>query len=378
MLNKFFTRSERGNLEISQQRSSTERELINFLRIKIEELIKKEEEMDTNSSALLSKLDSIRGFVHTEEISTYSAWNFGEDSEGKCSRLLSKKLKMIKSYYLQEGVFDSGRVKFGWLRTGNYDQSDDQSNVRDSEFEVKNMAEMRENIGRLMFERRKEMEIARAQGKKSLMEWIVAGADVGVLKSKARKMGISLSRHISDFFYLVVENGEAFHKFCNHLKCLLKWIVDKEKTAVIRRIVSVIEVAERDLSVKRKIRIYEMRSATSKSPKQLERMDRVLEAFLREVLYLESILSYPNLSTDGEMKTLKSALEACEKEMDKIGLEITSLKKTHNFIFEGQNEDLEMESFEATVEWTVSEVWQQLEEEYAPNWHISQQPRRIR
>lgn len=75
----------------------------------------------------------------------------------------------------------------------------------------------------------------------------------------------------------------------------------------------------------------------------------------------------PDLSIDQDLNALKSALDVYQKEVQKIGLEMTNLKKTHNYIFEGNDEELKMESFEATLEWTICEVWQKLQEGYEPN-----------
>lgn len=418
-LHEFFWPDGRGNLELKRDGRTENPEHIKILKTEIEGLKKEEDDLNEKAIGLLSKLNAdyetsstnagssnaleepeesanLDNWLSRESIfsrsSTYNVWNSSEEDHDENARLLSKKLKIMKYYYLDlEG--DSGsnqdeiqmrvvlglQQKFGWLRTANDYHADD-NQFEGNDFEVTNVDALREKIRMLTHEKKRETVRVRREGKRSLMEWRIADRGDGrrtnldALYRKAIQIGILLSRHSSNFFFVVVESGPALNKFSEHLTCILKWLDEMGKTAAIKTIVSVLEVAERELLVKGKFdSILSAISKNAKLGKQIA-MDRILEMFLKEILCLESTLSHPILSKESvtiadheETKNFQIALEECEKEVDKIRLEMAYLTSVHKFVFEEMREDLLMEDFQRIMDWIVSAKWEELEENYETN-----------
>lgn len=419
-LDKYFVvADEHGNLALSEE-GHKEKELILTLKVKVESLKKHQKVLNEKLEGFLSIIE-VSSDDDDEAKSTnrndMSSWCFRLPEGGRLSLsaesslvemnisekidhltpiLLSKKLKLINYYYLQQGgaedVFPSSwslnlelQHNYSWLRKTRERHLGNEGGIGgdSDQFEAKDTDEMGRKIRRLICKRRKEMESARNSGKKkSFMEWMIADKDtegwtiLKVIHTRARQLGIFLSRHVCDCLFVVVENGDSFSMFRDHLKGVIKLLDKLGKTVVIRRVNSVVEAAEDYLSTRREAGIPPVDSAMDYRANQVqkEKMDCVLDMFLTEVLCLESILSYPSLSaeeylsrTDKELKISLNALEVCEKEVEKIRLEMVFFKTIHNYLFDKKWEDLLTDELQSMVESKIAEAWESLEKGYEPN-----------
>ncbi|PON74053.1 hypothetical protein TorRG33x02_248300 [Trema orientale] len=334
------------------------------------------------------------GFVHTDESSSSSSSSSVDSmNTNRISSFLLRKLKLIQYYYLSNSLdqvslvaptlsLDSEmQLKFNWLRDRKGDDFEEESTI-DSGSGVRNEFELDKEILRLTGERRKEVAEARKGKKLSYIEWLIRDRGAGgwtplnVVQSKVNEIGNLLCCHLSDLLFVVSENSGQYEK-CNDFKHLLKLLKGHQgKTNAIKRIHSVFEAAERELVINGKFKFFEsLEGSTERVDHQGSHDDndnemeihRIMDMFLREVLCLESILSYPNMSElystlDKELKTIQSGLEECKKEVDKIGSKVTEWKTIHCFILENTGEDVLMKEFQRKLRDAIDSQWKRLDE----------------
>ncbi|PON74054.1 hypothetical protein TorRG33x02_248310 [Trema orientale] len=321
------------------------------------------------------------GSVHTDE----SGRSVDEGDTNGISSFLSRNLRLIEYFYLSKASEATSspdselQLKFNWLRDDGKGEKLEEESSTGSEIGGKNKRELENKIIGLIQERQREMAEARKEGKFSYIEWLIRDRGVGglamlnVIHAKVNEIGNLLCCHLCDLLFVVSEDWGQYGK-CSYFKSLLKLLMKNQgKTIAIKRIISVIEVAEKEFLRNGKHMISEILEGSSEGQDDNEgdlaetQIDHILDMFLKEVLCLESILSYPNLSQEKDLEAVLSGLDVCKKEVDKIGSLVTALKTIHLSIFENTGEDLVMEQFQIILKDAIDSWWERLDEQEDDN-----------
>ncbi|GMN43358.1 hypothetical protein TIFTF001_012562 [Ficus carica] len=270
---------------------------------------------------------------------------------------------------------------------------------KDSDFEVENFEDLKGKIGELVLARGREIKREREDGgKRSFMERLKESSGNGPngdnessfkgiwkssieeIKGMAIGVGVLLSLYCSDFLFVVSENEDKVGQYRKCLKCLLKLLISKREDewsgVAIKKVLSVLEFAERKLVKTGKLKLetlddhdQEIYADDEDDPKEIlsreREIDQVLEMLLKEVVCLDSVLSYPILGDvqmfdksmlNWQLSNLKEALGEGKKEMETIGSKVHHLKTLQDELIE-DGTNLTMTKFREVMDAKIIETW---------------------
>ncbi|XP_060957588.1 uncharacterized protein LOC133029135 [Cannabis sativa] len=286
--------------------------------------------------------------------------NFGiNNDDDSVLRSLTRKLKLIKHYYLSKQVL--------FLLLLPIEASFDDSLELRVKNKKKTMFGLRNRIRELMIERRNEIVKAQSQqgnNKFSFIELVSLDLDqedefitLCMIHSVIIEIGDRLCSNLCDLMFVVSENLLLYGKW-NVLKQVLKSLMQQhhqeKHTNVIKRILFVIGKAEKELK-----QIFEPFEDNSDdddngfSDDDERKIDQAFDMILRIILCLDSIIRYPSLSISSklemkkDLKCVMNGVNECKKELGKIRLEVCGLKK--HFVTEKTKDEVLMQEYQTTM-----------------------------
>ncbi|KAM6571881.1 hypothetical protein CsatA_015961 [Cannabis sativa] len=288
--------------------------------------------------------------------SSYGAYEF--------SIPLSRKLKLIKHYYLPD--FSQEHVqredKFKWLKHRRGEIFQKESDNFDLDLRVKNEDELKYKIQELMEERLRGIEKAQANGKSSYFNWFFI--DDWQLHSKIIQTAYSLCCHLCEFIFVVLKNSRHQRKL-KLFKDILELLMENDKnTKIIKKVVSFIEKAETELVMTVKHNHFYDKDGDEDDME--EYFDNNFDIFLVEFMCLESMLSYPSLTNDydtarDELANDQIVVTEFDNEVANIESEMCALKI--QFLDENPRDEPMMEQFLITLKLWIASLWKNLEGE---------------
>ncbi|KAJ7968845.1 hypothetical protein O6P43_012889 [Quillaja saponaria] len=184
------------------------------------------------------------------------------------------------------------------------------------------------------------------------------------LRVRAVKIGTELSHKLADFMISMLGKEETFKE----LKLSLKSVEGYEKSIVLRKIVAVLEMMDKNLEELKKYLEGEMlitKETESDAGYNQTTIDEFLHKFLHIILHLEAITSHPGLLSvalrDAEQSKLEDGLKQCEIELEGMSLKINEFKVTFSFIMELNN--LKSNELWNSMSSVVNDMWKDMDGE---------------
>uniref|UniRef100_A0A803QEW0 Uncharacterized protein n=1 Tax=Cannabis sativa TaxID=3483 RepID=A0A803QEW0_CANSA len=247
------------------------------------------------------------------------------------SSSLSRKLKLIKHYYLARNT------KFNWLRNGKDDKFEIESATDSEEFRVRNMSEMEKKIAVLIEERQKAIEYAQKEGKRSYLKWF----ELHSRTNHKRVNKITLRKCQWIYQNAIYLHDKLIHQMCEliftfeicgqvrkwndlkHILLLLLLLQEQDETGFFCHFV--ILATERAQTLV-EIKMQQHGICSVELEGMSSRIDEFMDLFLREFLCLESMFGYPILYSthvNSKLDAIKIGVEECMKQMNEIQNKVT-------------------------------------------------------